>query len=264
MKQSLSSAPSRRRGFSLIEVTLAIGILGLAILSLVGILSATFSQVSEIMETNRALAGVTRLIGALDNPRTIVHINPGDTSPNNTKFLHQGVPSIDPPPGGAPNFDLAYRLLSRATTSGNAVWLYVYDRRSVGPESASRLSGDTELFNVTSNPSSMEVAYVSDNNFTFDMASRRNVIGAPMRVRLTLSRLLVGQRTKVNLTTSEPDALRYTAGAPLETDPKDYALAYLPVVAEFFPHDYAPPTGPGGSFTTEQTPLLIQNIVINR
>ena len=54
-------SPSRRRpGFSLIEVTLAIGILGMAILSLVGILGSTFQQVDEIMQTNRALSGVTR------------------------------------------------------------------------------------------------------------------------------------------------------------------------------------------------------------
>jgi len=259
-----SPVPSRRRGFSLIEVTLAIGILGLAILSLVGILSATFSQVSEIMETNRALSGVTRLIGALDNPRTIVHIGAGDTASTNTKFLHQGISTIDPVPGGAPNFDLTYRLLSTATTPANAVWLYVYDRRSVGLDRASRVGGGLETFDITSNPSSMEVAFVPDRNFTFDMGSQRNVIGAPMRVRLTLSRLLVGQRAVVDITTSEPSAARYAAGGALPADPKDYALAYLPVVAEFFPHDYTLPTGPGGFTTSEQTPLLIQNIVINR
>ncbi len=259
-----SPATTRRRGFSLIEVTLAIGILGLAILSLVGILSATFSQVSEIMDTNRALSGVTRLIGALDNPRTIVFIPSGDTAAANTRFLHQGIATIDPAPGGAPNFDLAYRLLAPATTPANAVWLYVYDRRSIGPDRASRVSGGTETFDITSNPSTMEVAFVSDANFTFDMASQRNVVGTPMRVRLTLSRLLVGQRTAVDLTTSEPSAARYALGGALPVDPSGYALAYLPVVAEFFPHDYAPPTGPTGFRTAEQTPLLIQNIIINR
>jgi prepilin-type N-terminal cleavage/methylation domain-containing protein len=130
-------ASPRRRGFSLIEVTLAIGILGLAILSLVGILSATFSQVSEIMDTNRALAGVTRLIGALDNPRSIAYIAAGETAPPTTpKFLPQGVTTLDPAPGGAPNFDLTYRLLSPASTSATAVWLFVYDRRTVGPDKA--------------------------------------------------------------------------------------------------------------------------------
>jgi uncharacterized protein (TIGR02598 family) len=61
-------SPSSRRGFSLVEVTLAIGIVGIAIMSLVGILGSTFQQVDDIMQTNRALAGVTRLVGALRIP----------------------------------------------------------------------------------------------------------------------------------------------------------------------------------------------------
>ena len=60
-----STTPSSRPGFSLIEVTLAIGIVGVAILSLVGILGSTFQQVDDIMQTNRALAGVSRLVGEL-------------------------------------------------------------------------------------------------------------------------------------------------------------------------------------------------------
>jgi Tfp pilus assembly protein PilV len=79
---------SARPGFSLVEVTLAIGIVGVAILSLVGILGSTFQQVDEIMQTNRALSGVTRLIGALDNPRSIVYLDAaGEKVPNNTKYL---------------------------------------------------------------------------------------------------------------------------------------------------------------------------------
>ena len=50
----------------------------------------------------------------------------------------------------------------------------------------------------------------------------------------------------------------------MPVDPSGYALAYLPVVAEFFPHDFSSPLGPTGFRTLEQTPLLIQNIVINR
>ena len=47
----------------------------------------------------------------------------------------------------------------------------------------------------------------------------------------------------------------------LPDDPNEYALAYLPVVAEFFPHDYSKPDDfKNNSFT----PLLVQNIVISR
>ena len=69
----------------------AIGIVGVAILSLVGILGSTFQQVDEIMQTNRALSGVTRLIGALDNPRSIVYLDAaGEKEPNNSKYLMIG------------------------------------------------------------------------------------------------------------------------------------------------------------------------------
>ena len=92
--------PPSRRGFSLVEVTLAIGIVGVAIMSLVGILGSTFQQVDDIMQTNRALSGVTRLVGALDNPRSIVYLTAAaDTTPTNTSstaYLVQGYPG---PPG---------------------------------------------------------------------------------------------------------------------------------------------------------------------
>ena len=50
---------SARPGFSLVEVTLAIGIVGVAILSLVGILGSTFQQVDDVLQTNRALTAAT-------------------------------------------------------------------------------------------------------------------------------------------------------------------------------------------------------------
>jgi hypothetical protein len=45
-----------------------------------------------------------------------------------------------------------------------------------------------------------------------------------------------------------------------------YALAYLPVVAEFFPHDYSEKTNASktGFTEREETPVLIQNIIISR
>lgn len=123
-----------RPGFSLVEVTLAIGIVGVAILSLVGILGSTFQQVDEIMQTNRALSGVTRLIGALDNPRSIVFVDStSEQNPQNSKYLLEA-PVADTSgvdlTGGNPaasNFDIVYRLLQKARYNGdNAVWLYVY------------------------------------------------------------------------------------------------------------------------------------------
>ncbi len=255
---------SARRGFSLVEVTLAIGIVGVAILSLVGILGSTFQQVDEIMQTNRALAGVTRLMGALDNPRSIVFLDAaGQKVPNNTKYLMDAGLSLD---GGNPsvsNFDIAYRLLQKARDNGdNAVWLYVYERKIVSPENDK--TGDT-TYGLFSNPSLMEVAYCDGNNLSVDASFGRNIIGTPMRVRLSLSKLLVGQRPEIDAATLEPKTTKVGAPpwsvSPIPVNPSAYALAYLPVVAEFFPHDYSDYS----SFKTKtENPLLVQNIVISR
>ena len=267
-----SSIPSTtRRGFSLVEVTLAIGIVGMAILSLVGILGSTFQQVDDIMQTNRALSGVTRLIGALDNPRSIVYLDSGAaTSSANTVYVHQSATYkalVDPNPTTSPatNFDISYRLLKAADTSANGVWLYVYERKVLPSSSETTVAGDVVTYNVTSNPSVMEVAICQTDSFTPAFAGTRNVVGTPMRVRLSISKLLIGQRCAIDATSLEPSSSTWTGTGALP-DSNLYALAYLPVVAEFFPHDYSEKTnGSNTGFSQrEETPVLIQNIIISR
>lgn len=121
----------------------------------------------------------------------------------------------------------------------------------------------TVTYNLYSNPSAMEVASAAGNsdNFTAIAANTRNVVGTPMRVRLTLSKLLVGQRFQIDTVTGEPGIAKWSPGTALPTDPNLYALAYLPVVAEFFPHDYVD----ASIFKSrEETPILVQNIIISR
>lgn len=257
-------ASSSRRGFSLIEVTLAIGIVGIAILSLVGILGSTFQQVDDIMQTNRALSGVSRLVSALDNPRTIIWINA--YGPATTTYVHQGRPSLDPiPTAPASNFDIAYRMLSgAASASAEPVWVYVYERKLVTAFFDATASPSGLTYNLNSNPAIMEVAVVAGpdapDDFSFRLAAERNVIGTPMRVRLSLSKLLIGQRFQLDAN-GEPGPAKWAVGSPLPPDPNQYALAYLPVVAEFFAHDYSRPD----TFRNrEETPVLVQNIVISR
>ena len=259
-----------RPGFSLVEVTLAIGIVGVAILSLVGILGSTFQQVDDIMQTNRALSGVTRLVAALDSPRSIIY-HQGDDKTKiaaPTLYIHQAgaITSLDPASTAnsapATNFDIAYRLLSQAKDTNSAVWLYVYERKVV--TATSDFSGTA--YALSSNPSIMEVASAAGNGneFTAIGASARNVIGTPMRVRLTVSKLLNGQRYKIdaNGEPSDKPADIFTPGSSkLPDEPSDYALAYLPVVAEFFPHDY---TTFADFSARSDKPILVQNIVISR
>jgi len=273
--KSFTSDSSKRHGFSLVEVTLAIGIVGMAILSLVGILGSTFQQVDDIMQTNRALAGVTRLIGALDNPRSIVYLDKGaETSSANTVYVHQSAAYktlVDPNPTTSPatNFDISYRLLKAANNSANGVWLYVYERKVLATANETTVSGDAVTYNVWSNPSVMEVAICDKDSFPVTFTSTRNVVVPPMRVRLSISKLLAGQRYNINPSTLEPDAITWdpnTSKPSTLPDSNLYALAYLPVVAEFFPHDYSEKTnGSNTGFSQrEETPVLIQNIIISR
>ena len=257
------NSSTSRPGFSLVEVTLAIGIVGVALLSLVGILGSSFQQVDDIMQTNRALSGVTRLVAALDNPRTIIYHQGADLDglATTTQYIQQGVTSLDPNPANQPasNFDIAYRLLSQAKDTNTAVWLYVYERKVV--LATSDFTGTA--YDLSSNPSIMEVASAAGNSNNFNAlgASARNVVGTPMRVRLTISKLLNGQRFKINAN-GEPDEKPFVPGVDtLPPEPSSYALAYLPVVAEFFPHDY---TSFNEFSSRGDKPLLVQNIVISR
>jgi Tfp pilus assembly protein PilV len=267
--KSFTSNSSKRRGFSLVEVTLAIGIVGMAILSLVGILGSTFQQVDDIMQTNRALAGVTRLIGALDNPRSIVYLDATTGITNaNTKYIHQiSQATLDPNPTTSPatNFDISYRLLKSADTSANGVWVYVYERKVLPTANETTVAGDTVTYNVSSNPSVMEVAICQNDSFPPTFTTGRNVVGTPMRVRLSISKLLIGQRCAIDASTLEPSSTAWTGTGTLP-DSNLYALAYLPVVAEFFPHDYTEKTNASktGFSEREETPVLIQNIIISR
>jgi Tfp pilus assembly protein PilV len=257
-----------RSGFSLLEVTLAIGIVGVAILSLVGILGSTFQQVDDIMQTNRSLAGVTRLVAALDSPRSIIAHKATDLTdviPANDRYLHEDAglfaPALEVAGQNASNFEMVYRLMCRAkdTSANSAVWLYVYDRKVV--TATADFTGTAYMLSGA-NPSVMEVATAKRNNDEFNAigASSRNVVGTPMRVRLTLSKLLIGQRFEIG-PNGEPTNVTFQPGMVLPDDPNQYALAYLPVVAEFFAHDYARPDDFKNSSVT---PLLVQNIVISR
>ena len=256
----------KRSGFSLVEVTLALGIVGMAILSLVGILGATFRQADEIMQTNRALAAATRLIGALDNPRSIVRFDSEGLS-SQSKFSSAA--------STVSNFELIYNEF--LANPANPVWFYVYDRKVTGGSAEFTQVDGVNTYNVYSNPTVTEVALASESPILNPkVANTRNIVGNPLRVKVTLSRLLVGQRCVIDSGTFEPaigtwDGTKVTPTTATGVNPpvppsglptaKFYALAYLPVVAEFYPHDW---TNVTTTTPAAETPLLVQTIIISR
>lgn len=254
----------KRSGFSLVEVTLALGIVGMAILSLVGILGATFRQADEIMQTNRALAAATRLIGALDNPRSIVKFD------SNGGYMQSKFSSAA---STVSNFELIYNEFQSLANSSNPVWFYVYDRKVTSPTSEFTQVDGVSSYNVYSNPTVTEVALASESPILNPrVANARNIVGNPLRVKVTLSRLLIGQRCVIDSSTFEPAVGTWNGtavtpttgtGVPASGLPaaKFYALAYLPLVAEFYPHDWTDVTT---TTPAADTPLLVQTIIISR
>ena len=208
------------------------------------------------MQTNRALACATKLVGALDNPRSIVSLQSSDnaaTTSGTSKYLHEDFVPLE---SSISNFDLVYRLMAKP--ADNTIWLYVYERKVVV---ATQDFGTA--YNLSSNPSVMEVvsAQVNCNDeFSAFAANARNVVGVPIRVRLRLSKkLMTGQRYLISAATGEPDAANPYSGQNLPADVNTYALAYLPLVAEFYAHDFST------DFKTRvEVPLLVQNIIVSR
>lgn len=60
---------TKKGGFSLIEVILAMGVFTLAIVALVGLLAPTLSSVNDIVQSNRAISAVGKINGYFENYR---------------------------------------------------------------------------------------------------------------------------------------------------------------------------------------------------
>ena len=84
-----------RKGFSLVEVLLALAVLGMAILTIVGLLNAAFASVSSNLQTSQALAVYTRIDRAFSNVREFVD-NSGQAIVSESEIKNK------------PQFDLVY------------------------------------------------------------------------------------------------------------------------------------------------------------
>lgn len=220
------SRSSPRKGFTLVEVILAVGVIAMAILALVGLLGSTFQQVEDVVQTNQAIGVVTRINAALDNPRLVG----GEKLPN--------------------------------AEEGNAFEVvYNFTKGAIAPQSVVLYCFDKEL--DTANPgkySPLAVVYrASGDNFTREIYNNQNGIGPVFRVEISISKFLQDQKIFLNKDTYEPQETRYNNG-PLP-DMVDFALGYLPLELKVFPHDF---TDIADLKNRDIRPILTQNIVINR
>lgn len=221
-----SRPPRRHRGaFTLVEVMLAVGVLSLAILALVGLIGATFQQVEEIVETNRALAVAGTVNAALDRPELIG----GDRIPNATDKEKSP-------------FDVVYDYAKDAVDK-RRLTLFHFTRQITSP------SGHTTVVPI--------VYHAPGNNFDKTLYDAQDGTGPVYRVDISISSSLEGLRIELDNDARQRDTIY--AGGPLPSTPASYALAYLPLLLEIYPHNFA---------STDQTqaiaPILSQEIAINR
>lgn len=236
--QSFLSLKRRRsrKGFSLVEVLLALAVLGMAILTIVGLLNAAFASVSSNLQTSQALAVYTRIDRAFSNVREFVD-NSGQTIVSESEIKNK------------PQFDLVYDWV-RDKTGGSwddALFLIYYHRR-VNPDE----DGAPQL-----------VTQLIKTNSSTDLPSKGDLDSLDFEGNVYLARVFVspqldGARVEMN---ERGEALSrvYSQGSSLPSSPDSYALAYLPVTVEIYPYSV------GASRQSEtQTPIFSQMLVISR
>ena len=240
MQLSLTSR-KKRAGFSLIEVVLALGVVAAAVLALIGILGSTFASAREIALQHRAVNAVTQLDGAF-----------------------QTAGGITPPlPGSAtdPAFDTIYKALAQrgALDGKNFVDVFVYQKTQ------------------DKSPAVPVVFMPASGKFKLEEAKTPGGIhdgidtSTVFRMRVRLSQLMKGKLYQLDKQTYEATpgetwdtGKNMAAKAPT---PDDYALAYLPLSIEIYPHNFSDETDPGDDTDPNKAlvkPILTQTVVINR
>jgi prepilin-type N-terminal cleavage/methylation domain-containing protein len=222
-----TTSPHFRKGFSLVEVILAVGILGVAILTLVALVGGSFLQVESVVQTNRALSVVTAVETALNNPEFIGGRKILDTSAQNK-----------------PRFDAIYKYV-REAVNGKKLVLFYLTTSTIN--SQTRTSGaSTLIYNATGDT-------LSRQKFT-----ELNATGPVFRVEFSIAKQLEGLQV-----TFDPGKIRPTdelySGGPLPPQATEYALAYIPLHLEVFPHQFG-----GANKERTSQPILAQDIIIHR
>jgi len=230
-----------RRGFSLVEVCLALGVVAAAVLALIGILGGTFTSAREIALQHRAINAITQLDGAMQSAGGILGLT-GNTNQS--------------------PFDRIYARLQPASNGQAYTDFFVYEKN--------------EEINGVKTPSVPVVYFPGGGQFPLTEAmsdTRHRGIdrSTVFRLRVRVSPLLKGKVYQLNAATYEPTNAQWQLGTNLPgggTSAADnYALAYLPLAVEVFTYDFSDGTDPGTStdITQERVrPILTQTIVINR
>ena len=228
---------NRRSGFSLVEVVLALGVVAAAVLALIGILGSTFTAAREVALQHRAINAISSLSGALQSASGIKGMaSSGDT--------------------GMPAFEKLYNALKAkgALDGKQFVDLFVYQK------SQDKTPAVPVVFQPASGNFTMEESLTAEH----DGIDRATVF----RLRLRVSKVLEGRNVELDQSTFEPKpGVKWSAGQSLPATLDGYALAFLPLSVEVYPHDFTEGNNPGMTDDTSKAkvlPVLTAPVVINR
>lgn len=234
-------ASPTRRGFSLIEVVLALGVVAVAVLALIGLMSSTFGTAREVAMQHKAINAINALDGALQNPRSIANIAPDLTKPAFDQIFR----SLNQPLDERTPTDFLVFLKTKPGTPGKG------GLNTAAVPAVVKLTGaaptmDTVLADIAAGGTA---TYAGAETDSF------------LRLRVKLSPLMKGKLYQLDPATFEPKPTTWNSET-IGANPDEFALAYLPLLIEVYSTDLSDNTDPDKH--PELKPILTQTLVINR
>lgn len=225
---------SRKKGFSLVEVLLALAVLGVAMLSVMGLMNATFETVSKNVLTRQALGVYSCLDRAFSAVDTVIR-------PDGSAFVKSGQMT-------KASFDYVYEWVQDKTGKNwnDALFLVCISRR-LNPTDDSLPQNVLQIVKCES----------ASGTPTQSELTELNVEGPAYFMRVYLSPQLEGRYVEMDAK-GEVLTTQYTVGSSLPGNVDRYALPYLPLTVDIYPYSA------GSAETEEQVPVLTQFLVVSR
>ncbi len=233
-KANASRRSRRRGGFSLVEVLLALAVLGIAMLSILGLLNATFESVSRNVMTRQALSVYSCVDNAFSSVSTFIKSD-GNTFISESQMTK-------------PSFDYVYDWV-RAKTGKNwndALFLVCISRRLNANDEGS----PQRVLQVMKCDSASDVP-------TQDELNDLDAEGQTYFLRVYLSPQLRGRYVQMD-ESGEVASTQYAVGDSLPSNVDTYALPYVPLTVDIYPFSN------GATQNENLTPILTQYLVIMR
>lgn len=234
MRAFFSKKNRSRKGFSLVEVLLALAVLGIAMLSVMGLLNATFESVARNVMTRQALGVYSGLDRALSSVSSVIR-------PDGSSFVGSGQMTKS-------SFEYAYEWLRGKTGKDwNDAVFFVCVSRRVNPSDDSSPQHVLQIIKCDSasgTPTQAEMTELDSEGPSYFM-------------RVYLSPQLEGRYVEMNAD-GEVQPAQYSVGDSLPASADRYALPYLPLTVDIYPFS------PGSATTEDQLPVLTQFMVLSR